>query len=785
MHGPHAGFKFSNSTVARLKYLKGTPMKRKSLLAIGTMLYLPIAVHGAVLMESSKFGISFDDITKAPTVITDKANNDAQSVSVSEVFSIVINKGAGDITVASSGSTISSALQSANKYTVTYTSASNGTTTVEYSLGASDHFMLKKIRFAPSFSGGYTIKRVKTIVFTASGTATRVVHQHGDGDYSYFLRKANNGFFFGVQVVPGIPISTNAANPIELQYDANIKLIGGSAYDAELTFIGCYTRTGHAYSTGLSSLHRCPTSPTGLDDGEAEAVLTMVGRQAPNRHVAPITVHFNGWQAGITITESSYADQGFKNTLITARDSLFGPGYYFSSAYPWFGHKGRMPGLTPSDTVVPYNQANERDFITWLHNNSIKSLLWISTAHASINPAEPRYCQNYDIFRLPGNDENCIADDSFMTWLEKITINEIKKGHEAFSHDEEGASNNYTTYSCSATNHSHIAGANVSYGCFYERKKLWKLIRATFGEDFELWNNRQEADTGPWEWLDLTTVCTYGENADWNNSPAKVRTCARGRHFYHFCPSWMHQVILYPNQSGSDPDKLMLSALAVSSSYLFGDGINVPGRSRIKYWIDWARSHANYMKIQSKYLPKWPAEGADGYMRIYDGNGYAFIFNDYGSTQSITLPLDASAGLDAANSYTFAQVFPVATGTSIAKGTKSISLNAGEYRLYSITPIGSKIIKESNAGVANPTVSIIQNPSTNSVVVKLSGTDLVHDWNAAIYSLDGRLVASKNTINKAGSNQTIWNAGKLPMGKYTVKCSIGNRELTPEKISLK
>jgi len=651
-------------------------MLREQLSAVGFLLCLSCAAQAAVTLESSKFRVDFDDVSKTPTSILDKANSDQQAITVSEVFSIVINKGAGDITVASSGSSVASAVQSTSKYTVAYTSASNGTITVEYSLGANDHFMLKKIRFTPSFTGGYTIKRVKTIVFAAPGTATRVVHQHGDGDYSYFLRKANNGFFFGVQVVPGIPISTNSANPIELQYDANINIPGSIAYDAETGFFGCYTRTGHAYSTGLSSLHRCPTSPTGLDDGEAEAGVAMVAALAPNRHVAPITIHLNGWQAGITITESSYADQGFRGLLRTARDSLLGPGFYMESATPWFGHMNRLPGMSPGNTSIPYSGSGETELLAWMHTNDVKSLLWTTTGQASWWAGVTRACQDYEPFRLPGTGQNCIADAAYMAWNAKVTLNEVRKGHDGWGHDEEDEADRYTDYTCSATNHSHIAGANVSYGCFYERKKLWKQMRAEFGEDFELWCNRQEADTGPWEWLDLTSVCTYGENADWNNSPTKIRTCARGRHFYHFCPSWMHQVIIYPKQSGSDLDKLMLSALAVSSSYLFGDGVDVTNRSRVKYWLDWARSHPSYMRAQSKYLPKWPAEGADGYMRVYGGNGYAFVFNDYGSTQSITLPLDANAGLDAAMTYTIAQV---SSATSTAKGSTTISLANGAY----------------------------------------------------------------------------------------------------------
>jgi hypothetical protein len=271
-----------------------------------------------------------------------------------------------------------------------------------------------------------------------------------------------------------------------------------------------------------------------------------------------------------------------------------------------------------------------------------------------------------------------------MKWLTTITINELRKGHDGWSHDEEGDSNRYSTYRCTSTRHSHLPDAIVAYGCFYERKKLWKTMRSQFGEDFELWCNRQEADTGPWEWLDLTTVCTFAENSDWNNTPAKIRFNARARHFYHFCPSWMHQVILDPRQSGPDCDKLMLSALAVSSSYLFGDGVDVPGKDRIKYRLDWARSHAAFMRSQSHYLPQWPSEGIDGYVRSADGIAYLFLFNDHGSPGSVTTLLDTRIGLDPAVTYTVSQTFPTEKALGSAKGSLTASLDAGQYRLIHI-----------------------------------------------------------------------------------------------------
>lgn len=633
----------------------------------------------ASVLESPRIKIEFDDATRAPVAITDKANNDRQALDVAEEFSFIIDGGAGDQTVSASRSRLVSSSRTDCSCTIRY-AHTLGAIDVAYTLAAAEHYVRKSIRFTPSFAETYAIKRVKTWVFTPAGARTRAVHQHGDGGYTYFLRGTNSSLFSAVQVIPGIPIALDSATPVELQYDANIKLAG--PYDAEMSILGCATRSGHAYSTGLRSLHRCPTSPVGLDDGEAEAMVAVMADLAPNRHRDPIVIHFNGWQSGINITEKTYQDPRFKQTLLSAKEML-GPGFYLTAAYPWFGHKERMPGLSPADTRVPYSAAEETDFIQWLHANQIRSLLWTSTAHASINPAEPRYCRAYEPFRLPGTDENCIAHDAFMKWLAMLTINELKKGHDGWSHDEEGQSNRYSTYRCDSNEHSHLAGAIVAYGCYYERKKMWKALRAQFGEDFELWCNRQEIDTGPWEWLDLTTVCSFGENPDWNNSPQKVRYNARARHFYHFCPSWMHQVLLYPRQSGQDIDKLMLSALAVSSNYLFGDGVNVPGRDRIRHWLDWARSHAAFMRSQSQYLPQWPSEGVDGYVRSADGSAYLFLFNDYGDRASVTVSLDAGIGLDHAATYTASQVFPAQEMTTV-KGELTVSLNAGEYRLIAI-----------------------------------------------------------------------------------------------------
>jgi hypothetical protein len=741
-------------------------MNRKLLLCIATMIG---CAQAAVIVESAKFRLEFDDASKALIALTDKANNDRQQVSVAQEFSFVVNAGAGDITVSSSNSTIASAGLSQENYVAVFNNA-QGTVTVTYALGTSGHYAKKSVRFAPSFSGQYSLKRVKTFVFTPAGSATRVAHLHGAGGYTNFLRKANNSFFFAVQAIPAIPISTAAANPIELQYDANINLTG--VYDAETSLMGCCTRTHHT-SPSIPQLHRCPTSSVGLDDGEAEAMVAVMSDMG-HRHSEAIRVHFNGWQAGINITESSYADPAFKKTLLTARDSILGRNYYFTASYPWFGHKARMPGLSPSDTCVPYHDASETDFLAWLHANGIRSLLWTVTAHSSINPAEPRYCQSYEPFHLPRADENCIADATFMSWFAKVNINEIKKGHEGWSHDEEGNSNNYTTYTCSAANHSHVAGANVSYGCFYERKKLWKRLRARFGEDFELWDNRQEIDTGPWEWLDLTSALTYSEFNTENDSPVKERFCARARHYYNFCPSWLHQAIVYPNQSGPDPDKLMLSLLAVARNYLFGDGMNVPSKSRIKYWLDWARSHGDYMG-ESKYLPLWPGEGADGYMRIHGGNGYAFIFNDYGSTASITLPLDSTAGLDGSASYTIGQVFPAQPGTSTARGSTTISLANGAYRLLSITPTVSRAQPaQMNEGLGGPALHVSVGAVRHSAVITIDGIAPGSAVRGEVFDLRGRVAAEYAA--KSADTRLLWDIGMLPNGSYIVRVQAGSRK---------
>ena len=229
------------------------------------------AAAAEVALESSQLTVVFDGKTQTPALIRDKINHDQQQIAVSEDFWFGVSKDGADRAVTASNSTIASADLAGPQFTVVYTNPL-GTVTVRHRLGQAGHYLLKTIEFAPAFAGDYALKRVKTMVFTTGDTASRVVHQHGAGAYTYFLRKANSGCFYGVQVIPGIPISTADGAPVELQYEANLKLAHGEPYAAAPSFIGCYAKTGHTAPAKLPAFGRCVTSPVGLDDGEAEAV---------------------------------------------------------------------------------------------------------------------------------------------------------------------------------------------------------------------------------------------------------------------------------------------------------------------------------------------------------------------------------------------------------------------------------------------------------------------------------------------------------------------------------
>jgi hypothetical protein len=235
---------------------------------------------------------------------------------------------------------------------------------------------------------------------------------------------------------------------------------------------------------------------------------------------------------------------------------------------------------------------------------------------------------------------------------------------------------------------------------------MFREMRKHFGPDFELQGQRPHMDAGIWDATYLNSLFTFLENP--GLKAETFREWARMRRHYTFVPSYMDEIMVQP---GFEPvDYTMLSALAVSGNYLFiapirreqlaDPGANLlnsgrmarsleefPERKRVRFWLDWARQHREYMD-EVIDLPDWPSSGRpDGYLRIRNGTGFAFLFNSSDSEQTISIPLSSEVRLDGGRTYRLEQVHPTPGLAVTARSQASWKLPGHSAFLIYIQPI--------------------------------------------------------------------------------------------------
>ncbi|MGW8179100.1 MAG: hypothetical protein ACWGQW_10095, partial [bacterium] len=418
------------------------------------------------------------------------------------------------------------------------------------------------------------------------------------------------------------------------------------------------------------------------DAGESEAMLRMVQRLTPPVPQVP-TVVFNGYQGGLFFGDYGDPDglqqAEYDIATLAIVEAALGP-CFVQPASPWFGAYRQATVLTPMSSEIKVPPARQK-LTQWINQNGMKPMGWssVKAIHGWVKPRLGPYCQNY--LKWLGNpSENCPANPEFMSWFAQLLMKDLENGFHGFTSDEPGPTVPRYSFECQRTDHSHISG-DVSYAYFFWERWLFQQLREAFGEGFELQGQRPQQDAGIWHATYLNSVFTLEESP--GKSADQMRRWARIRRHYTFTPSYMDQLMVQP---GMDQiDYTMLSILAVSSNYLFvapttpetlsehTRGIREQNnrimaeawrsfpedqRKRVRFWLDWARRNRNYM-TRLFDLPEWPGEGGpDGYLRIMNGRGFAFLFNSTRFQQVIKLPLDETVGLDEETSYSLKQLYP-------------------------------------------------------------------------------------------------------------------------------
>lgn len=585
---------------------------------------------------------------------------------------------------------------------------------VSYRLGPDDHFLDKVLKIRPRGNASYTLKHVSMGKWRqAADSGTLVPFPHGQC-LTYFLRRPGAGFFFGVRTPFDDAPKENAVE-VDLSYRVGIIFPPGTTYEAEPAYFGVYRPIGRCAPPVPARIKESVLSQIPPDAGESEAMLRMVKKLAPPR--GGLTLTYCGYQGGLYYGDYGEPDgmarvEEDKETLRLVHEML-GP-CIVQAAGPFFGAFRDAMRLSTNDQRLPATPARQ-ELVDWINANGMTAMHWacLKAVHGydMMKPRLGPYCPDHPEWHAD-QYANCTAHPDYMNWFTKLLSNDIKAGYAGFFSDEPGPGLRYQLR-CEKSDHPHLPG-DVSYAYFYRRREFFRTLRRTFGEQFELQGQRPHMDAGIWDATYLNSLFTFLENP--GLKAETFRLWSRMRRCYSFVPSYLDQIMVQP---GFEPvDHTMLSALAVSSNYLFiapsakeklkahKHAVDVndhrvlatalrefpaPDRQRVRFWLDWARQHAAYMD-EVIDLADWPGNGKpDGYLRLRDGRGYAFLFNSSGSFQSIQVPLDQSVGLDGKRRYSLKQLFPCDPQPGLAgQSSVSVTLAPASASLFEITPVSQK-----------------------------------------------------------------------------------------------
>jgi hypothetical protein len=589
--------------------------------------------------------------------------------------------------------------------------------TVNYDLQPEDHFLQKRISVKSLGAEQFIIKRF--VAHRWRKSAPEVVFQHGQC-LTFFLRRERGGFFYGVETPFGVR-PKEGAEIVELAYPVNMIFPAGSSYQAETAYWGVCRLTGRFAPPVPKRIDECDLAGLQPDEGESEAMLRMVEKLCPPPRKS-ITVSYNGFSGGFSFADYTdpEAAEEVKQDIEVGKDlvALLGE-CYVQPATPWFGAFRQAHRLTSRDKRLPPSQLRER-VVTELGAMGLKPLLWTcwKSVNGWIRPHIGAYASDRPDWRANWL-ENCPSNTEFVEWISSLVLDDARRGFTGYIVDEAGLKPRRYSLQCESAGHGHLPG-DVAYPYFYRRRELYRRLRQTFGDSFELQAQRPQMDAGVWDATYLNTLFTLSESGTslphHLSQADRVREWSRVRRHYTFVPSHMDQVFIQPGLDQTD--YLMLSILAVSSNYLFTapakpETLNQHNklvntwtressrwfaknlrefpeaeRKRIRYWLDWGRDHGAYMgRVQD--LPDWPGGGKpDGYLRTSQGRGFAFLFNAGDVEQTIEVPLDERAGLKGGLAYRLTQVYPAAKdpGAKVSRVAR-FTIAGRSARLIQIEPL--------------------------------------------------------------------------------------------------
>jgi hypothetical protein len=519
---------------------------------------------------------------------------------------------------------------------------------VRYLLPAGAAFLRKEVSVRSLGGAPFGVREARLLDLRIPSIEGRVHRSYHC--YFYFGSSERGGVLGGIES----PFAPGRAegDRMSASYSPGLKVPRGATFECEPAFLGVYSLQGRP-----------------REEAEREAMTEAISIELGPPRRRTFWQCFNGWSANAFRKDLGDPEWPRHRRHVTDmfRSAAEAGAEYWTSAATWGGDYRRV-----QETYVESEE--RRALREEMARHGVAFAYWFSPNNHNPWMNQNRYRPDrpeWTLHREPGKPDargNCCGCPEFMEWLARIAIEDIRRtGAKIFGTDGDfqgggGAHGGRIGYPvvCHATDHAHLT-ADASFACWKGILDLYKRIRREF-PDILMTTWRPNQDLGAWGWRHVDAVSTIDEFP----RPRKIagslsvgvglgedtRIRARTRRRRDCCPCWLDSAMLYPIQYVGNPaaevwDRFgheygLLSAMAVCDSV---NAITLPPRDRLvaadleplRRWADWARSHSEgFGPVQELGLAE-----VDGYARLREGRGYAFLFNPGLSSRTARLPWPA------------------------------------------------------------------------------------------------------------------------------------------------
>jgi hypothetical protein len=533
-----------------------------------------------------------------------------------------------------------------------------------------------------------------------------------------FLRSREGGAILGLTYPYQAITVSETRNAIGLSYEVETRVPSAQQFETERLFVGTYAFSGLGIFKPLDQVaYRFITSdPEERDLGEIWKMQEYVRSKLPRHEIRQkdqFNMFLNSWWAGLPISKlrpavDLMADIGVPT--VCTRESYFGIVDHIS-ATPQLenlpdGYRIPLPETTKD--IIAYAQTKGEKIATfvapcrsfrpeweWRSKDGKPSMYGeVRTICFGCREAAEFALNLWDQMIKDSGSDSFSFDGRFLT-----SFNETDLGSEPIE-----------PLPCYATNHGHKPGHNFYQDYRNGQYIVSELRRRNPGIFLEIYWGFKRAY--PWALASLNGCENYYESDGHQDD----RMQSWYNQNYRFLPNYLNfaQVRGYNDW---EIKKEILSCISISSHLQIGVGVKILDRPEnqefFKKWTAWARENERFLNVKRDLFGQPWSIPLDGSAHFVGDRGYLFLFNESGSDQLGSIPLDQEIGLASGSDYAVKQIYPEEKLLTVAK--------RGERIFVPVAASGSSVVSVSPGSSGSTALPTIVWANLGSASLRLEG----------------------------------------------------------------